>query len=83
MNKRKYIVPVKCAIPEFSEADSDAEELGMEIEYIGKKIAELSKELTNAKESAKITKLYDQRKCYIDELDKRPARLKVATENIL
>jgi hypothetical protein len=84
MNKhRKYIVPVVCTIPEFSEANSDAEELGMEIEHIGKKIAELSRELTNAKDSAKIAKLYDERECYIDELDKRPARLKVATKGIL
>lgn len=67
----KNIEPAKCPIPEFSKAESPAEELGKEIEHIGKKIAELSRELTFAKEPTKIAKLHEERDCYIDELKKR------------
>jgi hypothetical protein len=72
MNIRiENIVPVKCTIPEFSEANSDTERIGMEIEHIDKKITELNRELTNAKESTKTAKLHEERECYIDELKKR------------
>ena len=80
----EYITPVLCTIPKFSKTNSNAEELGMEVEYIGKKIAEISRELTNAKiDIAKISKLYDERECYIDELEKRPARLKAEIEGTI
>ncbi len=66
----KHIVP-KCTIPEFSQAYSGTEKLGMEIEHIGKKIAEISRELTFTKEPSKIVKLHEERECYINELKKR------------
>lgn len=67
----KHTVPAKCTIPKFSQAKSDVEELGMEIEHIGKKIAELNRELIIVNEPAKIAKLHEERDCYIDELKKR------------
>ena len=67
----KLTVPVKCTIPKFAQAKSDAEELSMEIEHIGKKIAELNRELIIVNEPAKIAKIHEERDCYIDELKKR------------
>lgn len=81
VEKRKTAV---CPIPDFSaKTDSDTEAIAMEVEYIGKKIVELSREINNARESEKRIKLYDKRECYIKELKKRPERLQAAAEFIM
>lgn len=73
-----------CTVPDyFDEADSDTEALGMQVEYIGKKIVELSREMNKAREVEKRMKLYDGRECFIDELKKRPEQLKAATSLIM
>ena len=80
IEKRKVTYP----IPNFfAKTDSDTEAIAMEVEYIGKKIVELSREINNARESEKRIKLYDKRECYIEELKKRPERLQAAAKFII
>lgn len=82
VDKREKI----CPIPDFSaKADSDTEQLGMEVEFIGQKIVELSRDMNRAREFEKRMVLYDKRECYIYEyeLKKRPEQLQIATKFIL
>lgn len=55
----------------------------MQVEYIGKKIVQLSRERNDAREVERRMELYDERECFIDELKKRPAQLKVSTSLLI
>jgi len=55
----------------------------MEVEFIGKKIVELSRDINRARETEKRIELYDRRECYIDELKKRPEQLQLAAKFIM
>jgi len=61
----------------------ETEQLGMEVEFIGKKIVELSRDINRARETEKRIELYDRRECYIDELKKRPEQLQLAAKFIM
>jgi len=77
-NKRKSgkIEPELCSIPDFSDTvDSDAENIAAQMEFAARRTKEISTQMVTSKDKD-ISKLWDERHCFIGKLAEKIKEMK-------